>query len=232
MESIGIMTTSLKTILGLFVITLFSLQTVSAQEKEVKFSDIATMEASALNLLKSVSHRSIWTSQVFPERGKEATYKAVFTVEKEFPGRSREVRETGGTQGVYRTEIVTIGDRSYARSGNRPWQTAGAVKEYGKWGVPASGNPSKPKFESSARLVETITNENGEVSIYETVTRIIREENGKEETSIVTSRYWFAKDGKILRKDMQFEKAGDTRFSIDSTVYTYEDIKIEEPKLN
>lgn len=232
MESIGIMTTSLKTILGLFVITLFSLQAVSGQEKEVKTSDIATMEVTALNLLKSVSHRSILTSEVFPERGKEATYKAVSTVEQESPDRSREIKEIAGTQGVRRTEIVTIGDRKYARSDDGPWQTAGSVKEYGSWGVPTPGNASKPKFEDSARLVETLTNEKGEVSIYETVTRIIREQNGKEETSIVTSRYWFAKDGKLLRKDMQFEKAGETRLSTNSTVYEYEEIKIEEPKIN
>jgi hypothetical protein len=172
------------------------------------------------------------SSEIFPELGKEATYRSVRTLEKEFPGRSREVREIRVTQGARRTEIITIGDRKYTRLGDGQWQMTSAVKEYGKWGDPEPAHAPKPKFENSARLVETIATENGAVSIYETVTRIIREQNGKEETSVVTSRYWFAKDGKLLRKDVQFEKTGETRLSTDSTVYEYEDIKIEEPKLN
>jgi hypothetical protein len=225
------MTRILKTLLCLIVIAVVSLQSVSAQEKEVETSDITKMEMSARNLLRSVSYRSIQTSETFPERGKEALHKSVRTVEQESPDRTREIREIAGTQGMRRTEIVRIGDRKYTRSGDGPWQTASTVGEYGKWGDPT--DVSKRRFENSARLVETVKNErNGEVSVYETVTKIIREQNGNEETSIATSRYWFTKDGKLLRKDMKFEKAGETRVSTDSTVYEFEDIKIEEPKIN
>ena len=42
-----------------------------AQSKEITSTEISKMEQSAISMLRAGPYRSIWTSWVFPERGKD-----------------------------------------------------------------------------------------------------------------------------------------------------------------
>jgi len=71
------------------------------------------------------------------------------------------------------------------------------------------------------------------VSIYETVSKSTREENGKDVVRISTNRFWFRYDGMLLRKDMDAETVGESRIVRNSTVYEFTNIpRIEAPNIN
>jgi len=200
-----------------------------AQSKEVSYAEVFRMEQAALSLLRSIPNRSVMTSWVYPERGKEATYKNVFIREITHTDRLRQISEELSSGKSERRELVSIGEKNYQRFNNGPWQVLDLPKNYGVWGDPAPPVSSKPRFETSARLIETVNEKNGPVSIYETISKSTREEGGKEISQIVTSRYWFRYDGLLLKKARELETVGEPRILKNLTVYEYEEIKIEAP---
>jgi len=213
---------------ALFIVLGFSPAAFS-QGKDLTYADIFKMEQTAMTLLRSTPYRSTWTSWNFPERGKEPSYRGVFTYEIDATGRTRSVQENHTPGSFNRMEGIFIGDKNYRKFDDGPWRV---------YPLPPSPLPitdttpptnSKPRFENSVKLIETLNNNDGLVSVYETISKATREENGKDIVRISTNRFWFRYDGRLLRKDMELETIGEPRILKNSMVYEYENIKIEEP---
>lgn len=204
-------------------------QAAFGQSKEVSYGDLFKMEQSAGVLLRSLPHRSSMTSWVFPERGKEPSHKSVLVRETMSSGRSRWIQENDTPGSFRRMEVITIDDKNYRKIDDGAWHILPLPQVNAIPPEPLAPSRSKYRFENSARLIETLNEGNGPVSVYETVSRSTREEDGKETSRINTIRYWFRYDGRLLRKDMEQETIGEARILKNSTVYEYEGIKIEAP---
>lgn len=218
---------------AIYVSLLLGVLGTQAHGQEVKFSDVFKMEQTAMTLLRAVPHRSTRTSWVFPERGKEATWKSTLINEILSAERSRWVQINESPGSFKRMEVVSIGGKHYRRVDDAPWHLLGPPPS--DIVLPPAPTPpkiTKPRFENTARLVETISDKSGLVSVYETISKSTLEENGVEVSKIHTIRYWFRHDGMLLRKDMELETIGDPKILRNSTVYEYDGIKIEAPVLN
>jgi len=232
-RTIIIMTNFVNTLLlGFFVV--FSLHYSSfAQSKEVSYSDVFRKEQAALQLIRSIPHRSIMTSWVYPERGERVIFKSVLTRETIGPDRLHSIQENVVSEpgSFKRMEFISIAGRNYRRFDEGPWQVLGPSPDYigPANGPPAAQTVSRPRFENSAQVVETLTEKGRLVSVYETKSRITKEVDGKEVSQITTFRFWFRDDGMLLRKDGELETIGEARILKNSTVYEYDDIKIEAP---
>lgn len=206
-------------------------QTVLGQENEVTYAEVLRMEQSAMLLMRSVPYRSTMTSWVFPERGKDASYTNVLIRETTGPDRWRSIQVNDQPGSFRRMEVITIGDQAYRKVDERPWEAVPLPPPPPP--APEKADPSKPapviRFENKLRLVETVNAEGGPVSVYEAVSKSFRLEGAREVARITTNRYWFRYDGRLLRKDMELEVAGEPRILKNSTVYEYDAISIEKP---
>ena len=214
---------------------LFGIQQAAlAQVQEVSYSDISKMERTTLGLLRSIPYRMTRTAETFPERGKEASWKGVLIVETNPPDRSRQISVTTTQGKSERWEIVSISGRHYQRFNDGPWQVLPPPpppKDTEPKNAPASVG-SRPKIEAQAQLVETLTEKGRLVSVYDTKSTTTREVDGKEVVQIVTSKYWFRDDGMLLKKVSEIETLRDPKIVKNTTVYEYEDIKVEAPTVN
>jgi len=204
-------------------------QATLCQGKEVSYSDVIKLEQSAVTLLKAVPYRSTMTNWVFPERGKEPSWKSILIRETVRPDLWREVQENFSPASVRRTEVVFVGGNFYQKLNDGPWQLRQLPPPPVALPTTAGITASRPRFEVSARLIETLNDKNGMISVYETKSKSTKEEGGKEISQIATSRVWFRLDGLLVKKDFELETVGESRILKNSTVYEYEDIKIEAP---
>ena len=215
-------------VVSVTVLSLF--QVAPGQNKEITYADVFKMEQSAMILLRSLPHRSSMTSWVFPERGKEASYKSVLIRETVSSDRFRWIQENSNTPGSFRRmEVVTIGDKNYRKIDDGSWHVLSPPRANTVPPEPPATARVKHRFENSARLIETHNEDNGPVTVYETISKSTREEDGKDIVRININRFWFRYDGRIMRKDMEMETVGEPRILKNSTVYEYEGIKIEVP---
>ena len=205
-----------------------------AQSKEITSTEISKMEQSAISMLRAGPYRSIWTSWVFPERGKEHSYKTTMTTEVDVAGNTRSIQEDGTPGSFRRMEVISVEGQHYRKIDEGPWQRLSPPPSgYGQSVESQPLTGSRPRFELTARLIETQDTKEGLVSIYETVSKSTREENGKDVVRISTSRFWFRYDGMLLRKDMEAETVGESRIVRNSTVYEFTNIpRIEAPNIN
>jgi hypothetical protein len=205
---------------------------MSAQSKEPSPSEIFSMERRALGMLSLVPYRSTMTGETFPARGQEANWKTVLIREIIAPDRYREVQENT-TQGKSdRRELIAVSGKYYQRFDNDPWREYPPRSDYVAPKNEASpAIASKPKIESQARLLETLTENGRLVSVYEVKSKVTREIDGKEVTQLTTSRFWFRDDGMLLKEFKELETSGNPRIVSNTTVYEYDDIKIEAPIL-
>lgn len=213
---------------------LFGIQQATlAQSREIPFSDVNRMEQTALGLLQSIPYRSTLTAESFPERGTEASWKGISILEKASPDRSRQVYINVARGKSQRREIVSIGGNNYQRFDDGPWQVLGAPAR-NHVGSTNELKPivSRPRIENKTSLIETIQEKGRLVSIYEVKNTTTREVDGKEVVQIGISRYWFRDDGMLLKKLSELETVGDPKIVRNTTVYEYDDIKVEAPLIN
>lgn len=214
-------------VLSVAVLGLF--HAASGQTKEIPYGEVFKMEQAAGVLLRSLPHRSSMTSWVFPECGKEASFKSVLIRETVSSDHSRWIQEND-TQGSFRRmEVVTVGGKNYRKIDDGAWHVLPLPPVNMAPPEPPVPSRAKYRFETSARLIDTLNDGNGPVSIYETINKSTRKEDGREITRINTIRIWFRYDGRLLRKDMELETVGEARILKNSTVYEYDGIKIEAP---
>jgi hypothetical protein len=216
---------------GFFVVIGLDQSTLS-QSKEFSYGEVGQMEQTALGLIRAIPHRSTATHESFPGRGKEPTWKSVLTSETIAPDRSRWIQQNlvSESSGSFkRMEVVSISGKHYQKIDNGPWLLKEPPPPPVVPTVAADPRFSKPRFENHAWLIETLTEKGRLVTVYETKSRSTREQDGKEISQITTSRYWFRDDGMLLKRIREFETVGDPKILKNSTVYEYEDIKIEAP---
>jgi hypothetical protein len=208
-------------------------QATSAQSREISFSEVNRMEQTALGLLQSIPYRSTLTAESFPARGKEASWKGISILEKASPDRSRQVYINVSQGKSERREIVSIGGNNYQRFDGGPWQVLAAPAR-NRVGSINEVKPivSRPRVESKTSLIETIQEKGRLVSIYEVKNTTTREVDGKEVVQIGTSRYWFRDDGMLLKKLSELETVGDPKIVRNTTVYEYDNVKVEAPVIN
>ena len=209
-------------------------QIANSQNKEITAWEISRMEQSAISILRAGPYRSIFTSWVFPERGKEHSFKTTMITEVDIVGHTRSVQENDTPGSFKRMEVMSISGQHYRKIDDGPWQLLTPPPlGYGQPMETPKSTGSKPRFENSAKLVETLTGKNGTVSVYETVSKSTRDEDGKEVTRISTNRFWFRYDGMLLRKDMETETIGEPRILKNSMIFENENIpRLEAPKVD
>src|SRR5436190_24114068 len=126
-----------------------------AQSKEITSTEISKMEQSAISMLRAGPYRSIWTSWVFPERGKEHSYKTTMTTEVDVAGNMRSIQEDGTPGSFRRMEVISIEGQHYRKIDDGPWQ---------RLSLPTSGyvhtvesqllTGCRPGFEFTVRLID------------------------------------------------------------------------------
>ena len=209
---------------GFFI--LFAFDDVSlAQDKEVNSLEISRMEQAAMGMLHSIPYRSTMTAESFPERGKEASWKSVIVREVVPPGQLHEIVLDKSN----RREYIALDGKHYQRFNDGAWQAFPPPPDYVGPAGGSAAPSSKPRFENQARLVDSFTDKNRFVSVYEIKIKVTKDVEGKEITQLMTSRLWFRDDGKLLKKVAELETVGDPKILTNTTVYEYEGINIEAP---
>jgi len=166
------------------------LQVTPAQNQEVLPSEVLKMEREAMGLLRSVPYRSTMTAETFAARGQEPTWKTILIREMVAPDRYREVQEDITQEKSQRRELIAVSSTYYQRFNNGPWQVLPPPPERivpKNETIPATA--AKPKIESNAWLIETLTDKGRMVSIYEYKSTVTREVDGKEVTQMTTTRF-------------------------------------------
>ena len=216
-----------------FYMVLLFISSASAQSKEVTSIDVRKMEQKAMELLRSVPYRSTTIAETFPVRGEAANWKSKMILEVVPPDRTRQVQETLTSEKPDRREIISVSGTYSQRFNDGPWQVLPPPPDYVG---PRNETPPipvlKPKFEIQTRLVETLTENGRTVSVYEIKNKFTREVDGKEAVQLTSSRFWFRDDGFLLKKFAELENVGDPKIVINTTVYDYDNIKIEAPITN
>jgi hypothetical protein len=212
-----------------FMILLF-INSASAQNKEVLPADVLRMERKATDMLSSIAYRSTMTGETFPARDQDANSKTVLIREILPPDRYREIQENTENGKWNRRELVAVGGKYFQRFDNGPWREYPPPPDYKIPGTAtAPAVAAKPKVESKAWLVETLTENGHAIAVYEYKSTSTREIDGKSITQMTTSRFWFRDDGMLLKKFAELETLGDPRVISNTTVYEYDNVKIEAP---
>ena len=213
-----------------FLLVLLFFSSASAQNTEVLPAQVLKLERDALGLLRSIPYRSTMTGETFPARGQEADWKTIVVQEVVAPDRYRQVVEDFTKGKSERRELIAVAGTYYHRFGNGPWQVLPPRQN--------SDNPktettqtvtSKPKIESKAWLAETLTENGRTVSVYDYRSKATREIDGRHVTQIITYRYWFRDDGVLLKKFQELETSENSKIVSNTTVYEYDNIKVEAP---
>jgi hypothetical protein len=212
-----------------FVILLF-FSSASAQNREVLPAEVLKLERDAMGMLRPIPYRSTMTGETFSARGQEANWKTIVIQETVTPDRYRQVVEDFTQGKSERRELIAVGGTYYHRFGNGPWQVLPPRQTSD---IPKTETTqtitSKPKIESKAWLVETLTDNGHTVSVYEYKSTSTREVDGKSVTQMTISRFWFRDDGMLLKKFSELETLDNPRIVSNTTVYEYDNIKVEAP---
>lgn len=206
-----------------------------SQKTEANYEEVSRKVESWRLLVTSIPFR--WTSR--EERVESGTRKGTWvsstTIEKIPPGRSRFMsRVKNGT--FKRMEVISISGNRYRKMGRGEWQSLPPHPDYPDTVREFSGpihqgqkSESKPRFTNQAWLIKTVRLNGRNVSVYEIKSTEVTTEGEKEITKISSARYWLCDDGFLLKKITERETVGEKTFIRNTTVYEYENIKIEAP---
>jgi hypothetical protein len=216
-------------------IILFAVIGVFAQEKiltRAEFDAVYKNRKWAPDSWKGRSYRMTTTNEVKTE-GKPAPANALkITIEFAAPTVSRYVSEIGSGANVVKTESIRIGDKTYKRKGDEPWLvgTVGAGTKTET--ADAETAPADGDEEYKYLGAESLNGRTASVYATVTTTKPAGTLAAAEKPSVFTTKYWFAEDGTLLKKESVSERRsnGNTLYSRLTTVWELDPtIKVEAP---
>jgi hypothetical protein len=203
----------------------------SAQTKKKDSDEAVRSTGIAERRLDNMAFRMTLRTEWFTERDGEVFRETVETFTAAPPDRYQHINEDRGN----RTETIVVADRTFRRINDSDWESV-AVPSIKKVGSPETvamfgelaGGAVLPR--GTGKFVTKGTIGAVEVSLYEVLqVRKDRTEDGGGRTEL--TRYYINSDGLIVRRVIEHEFTGDTRFMRSTADYTYENIRIEEPTI-
>jgi hypothetical protein len=215
---------------------LFAVAAATAQEKTIEKAEFDAVSRPSMRKYLGQSYRQTTTTQNIIDDSTNLPILSKTVFEHTAARASRMVYEFSSPTLNVKRETITVGGKIYSRI------------DGGEWTEKKLETP-RPMVESSLKMVEekiaykSLGTEllNGEkTDVYEKIQnqKRINESTGGETFSIVTTKYWYGKDGGILKQEQQMEirvklpadpKEKITRHSMVNVWELDPEIKIEEP---
>lgn len=200
-----------------------------SQKTEADHREVSKKVQSGESLARSIPYRSTMTGEKFESREGARTWNSVLMQEWVQPDRSRWIQINDSPDTFKRMEVISISGKNYRKIDDGEWQSLPPYPDYvGPVNAPQS-QKSPPRFTNQAWLIENVTLNGRNVSVYETKSTVVTTEGEKETTKINRARYWLRDDGFLLKKIMELETVGEKTLLRNTTVYEHENIKIEAP---
>lgn len=234
----------MKKILCLAVV-IFASAAVFAQEKTIQPAEFETINKSSSRMLSGVARRIIRTQQstvevISPSRDSNNTTKtapastiSVKSVIEILPSVGyHSVYEFNSASKATKKETIKIGDRTYEREGSGEWSEITAPKT----SVRAENSARKIDNQVEYKILgsEKVNNQNANIYAKIEKSKFVNSADNQESTSSTTTKYWYAEDGRLLKRERTREIRNEKMISRFNSIIVFEldpNIKIEAPKL-
>lgn len=231
---------------------LFTAIGVFAQEKTIQKAEFDKMYNASVRVLSSKPHREIVTDTnetIYPHKHQSNNSSKVYPTHKSTTNGTTEVlpsvgwhsiKEESSHSGNKKTEQITIGGKEYTREADEKWEVK-AVKV-------AVKTKSTSKSENTINSIDKYTeykflgneklgNQNTKVYLIIVKNRPTKSEYSVKSVFNNTSKYWFGKDGILLKKEIKGEwsEVGKPPVLITHKIQVNEldpKIKIKAPKID
>jgi len=231
----------MKKIFCLMLILLASLS-VSAQEKTIDRLEFDAIYKGSTEKWKGKQHRLTVINQSRAEGRPQTDYSSKAVFEFGLDNAARTLLESTYQSVTSKSEAIRIGGKNYSRKGNEKWQEAALVAnaKFDNSSEPKNSRTSTDNMDESRveyKYLGTEILNNQTATVYTVIEnkKGINSKTGKESVSSTITKYWFGKDGMILKSDRINEgRNGEMIFHFRSTMAWESDsnIKIEAPSLN
>lgn len=216
------------------VAVLFLLLTAAAvptfsQKTKLPSEDIPAAVGIAERKLDSASFRVVHTTEWFDRRDGDVINRSVETFATVPTDRYQYITENGST----RIETIVIEGTTYRRTNDEDWESvavppikkAGSYESAARFGAYEGGSHTPM---GNGRLIARGTIDGQEVTQYE-VRKVSADSTPDGMTRSEITNVWINREGLIVRKIVEHDMVGDTRFMRATSNYTYGDIQIAAP---
>jgi hypothetical protein len=224
---------SMKKILYISML-MFSSIGIFAQEKNTVQAKFEAIYKNSFNYWSGKPYRRTITTFSGTEGQPEKDYNSKSILESASATRSRLIYENSFQTKIRRSETIRIEDKVYSRNDDEPWKK-GVFQPKSQNENKAKDSTKDNKGQIEYKFLGTEKLENQTANVFATITRYyaLNPVNNEEKKSEIETKYWFAEDGSILKKEsIHTNKVGEkTYFSrITETWESDSNIKIEIPK--
>ena len=225
----------MKNFLSIFVLSgLFfcSLLNSFAQEKIISEQELNNLKANAYKKLEGKTYRVTMISKIYRNDSDSSPYYISKDVSEYIsPDRSRGVNETTNEKGTTRTETISINQKRYIRKNNEDWEEYKPSKSVRST---VQGDrvdmSNKTTIEAKYKGQTKINNQSADLYEIQTTSEFMSANGRTNNVYISIERFWFNKDGLILKRE--FEAKPESGQNISQTTWEYDynpKIKIEAP---
>jgi hypothetical protein len=219
---------------------------VFAQEKTIQQAEFETISKSSAKMLFEKPHRITRTQQstveiLQPENGAKSSVSAspassisVKSITEFLPSVGfRTVYEFNSSSKNTKKEMIRIGGKTYTRENDAGWAELSVAQTASR--ARSANSNADHKIEYKAVGTEKLNNQNANIYAKIETARFVNPADNKENVSSTTTKYWYAEDGRLLKRERRREIRNGKMVSrfVSTTVFeTDPSIKIEAPKLN
>jgi hypothetical protein len=234
----------MKKILCLAVV-IFASAAVFAQEKTIQPAEFETISKSSSRLLSGAPRRIIRTQQstieiipqtkdfnnsMKPAPPSTVSVKSVIEILPSVGYHS--VYEFNSASKNTKKETIKMGNRTYEREGNAEWIEIAAPKASAR----TENTTRKIDNQVEYKILgsERVNNQNANIYAKIEKSKFVNSTDNQESTSSTTTKYWYAQDGRLLKRERIREIRSEKMISRFNSIIVFEldpNIKIEAPKL-
>ena len=235
----------MKKIIGLAFV-LFASFSVFAQEKTIQQAEFETINKNSSRLLSGKPRRIIRTQQstveIIPQTNASSNSMKALPASSISAKTVTEILPSVGFHSIYefnssslntKKEMIRVGGKTYTREGNTEWAELIAPQVISK-----SKRTTKiidNQIEYKAVGSEKLNNQNTNIYAKVEKSRLLNPSDNQESVSTTTTKYWYAEDGRLLKRERKREIRNGKMISKFTSTIVFEldpNIKIEPPKLN
>lgn len=231
---------------------LFTAIGVFAQEKTIQKAEFNKIRIASVRMLSSKAHREIVTDTnetIYPHKHQSNISSKVYPTHKSVTNGTTEIlpgvgwhsiKEESSHSGNKKTEQITIGGKAYTREGNEKWKVK-AVKVAVKAKSTSKSENAISSIDEYTEYkfigTEKLGNQNTKVYLVIIKNRPIKSKYSIKSVVNGTSKYWFGKDGMLLKEEIkrEYSETGKPPVLITEYIKVNEldpKIKIKAPKLD
>lgn len=234
----------MKKILCPAVFVLFAAISVFTQEKIIQPTEFEAVSKKSALLLSGKARRMIRTVQSTvevipesnaPEEAKKSLQPSVISIKS-----MTEIHPSAGSHSVYefnsssintKKEVIRTGDKIYTREGDGEWTTT-TPQVVSK----ADGTTKRLDTQIEYKSVgsEKVGDQNTNIYAKTEKSKFINATSNQEGVSSTTTKYWYAEDGRLVKRETKREIRNGRMLSKFSSIIVFEldpNIKIEAPKV-